>query len=160
MSAEEPGTLELGEVHPATHIAAEYIDAQIDKHPFIQEALASCALSDNRIAEVCSETLRRWLNKEPMSDRYLMGLAWMLWSMEQQSTNWISVKDRLPEEEAYYLCMVKGHGVRIRRFSEWAKDTRKRFWSNGSETKKVTHWMPLPEPPEITEKCLNILKKW
>ena len=61
---------------------------------------------------------------------------------------WISVKDNLPNNEGDYLCYVKGHGIRIRRFSEWITGSRKRWWVNASETTKVTHWMPLPEPPK------------
>lgn len=44
----------------------------------LQESLASTALSGNRSAEIMSETLRRLLNGEPVSDRYLLGLAWFL----------------------------------------------------------------------------------
>jgi hypothetical protein len=42
----------------------------------LQESLASCALEGNRLAEICGETLRRLLAHEPVSDRYLLGLAW------------------------------------------------------------------------------------
>ena len=46
------------------------------------EPFASCAIAGNRLAEVCSETLRRLIDHEPVSDRYLMGLAWAIWKME------------------------------------------------------------------------------
>lgn len=61
---------------------------------------------------------------------------------------WISVEDRLPQHEGEYLCMVKGCGIRIRKFIIWPSQNRQVWVSNGSETKKVTHWMPLPELPE------------
>lgn len=60
---------------------------------------------------------------------------------------WTSVEERLPNKEGEYLCFVKGHGIRIRKFADWIRNSRMRWWSNGAETKKVTHWMPLPEPP-------------
>lgn len=76
------GTLRIGEKHPNAFTAMEYIKEFLStSNPFIfQESLASSALSGNRTAEICSETLRRILNKEPVSDRYLMGLAWFIYA--------------------------------------------------------------------------------
>ena len=56
---------------------------------------------------------------------------------------WISVKDRLPEEEGLYLvAVVNDHE---RRYSKTA-------WYHGHGNwflhQKVTHWMLLPEPPK------------
>lgn len=62
-------------------------------------------------------------------------------------SNWISVKDRLPEVIfANYLCAVR-NGIRIREFHPFC-GKRPRFWFHGVEDKNVTHWMPLPNPPE------------
>jgi hypothetical protein len=78
---------------------------------------------------------------------------------------WISVKDRLPEEDGQYLVFQKhtyGTYTAVLRF---AKDARKvdkydfhRGWENvwyryDSEwgyltIDDVTHWMPLPQPPK------------
>ncbi len=80
------GTLEIGEIHPASHVAMEYIKktlADNEKLFMLQEGMASCALSGNKLAEVCGETLRRLLASEPISDRYLMGLAWFIYDMEE-----------------------------------------------------------------------------
>ena len=78
---------------------------------------------------------------------------------------WISVKDRLPEEDGQYLVFEKGaYGTRTRTL-RFAKDGRKvdkydfhRGWKNvwyrydsewGHVTiDNVTHWMPLPQPPK------------
>ena len=54
---------------------------------------------------------------------------------------WISVKDRLPEEKTRVLVFVPHSSIKI--------DTDRivgRIWVrwNGH----ITHWMPLPEPPE------------
>lgn len=62
---------------------------------------------------------------------------------------WISVEEKLPEFQGEYICCVKGTGIRIRTFKEWITGSRMRWWCNGQETKKVTHWMPLPKLPEI-----------
>ena len=71
----EPGTLELTEPHPCSRIALEWIRAQPSFELLKwRGAFSSCALSDNRLAEVCGETLRRLMEGEPVSDRYIMGL--------------------------------------------------------------------------------------
>ena len=79
METEERGTLKDGEPHPASFSALQFIKA-LDFKELCQwqESLSSCAIEGNRTAEVCSETLRRLLEKEPVSDRYLLGLAWMI----------------------------------------------------------------------------------
>lgn len=64
---------------------------------------------------------------------------------------WISVKDRLPEKNTWVLCYVKWmipvfemeRG--IRKYS----DVKKVFFDGRFRLgDSVTHWMPLPEPPE------------
>jgi transcriptional regulator with XRE-family HTH domain len=55
---------------------------------------------------------------------------------------WISVKDRLPEKDEYVLCFCNiGDGFQA-------------IFHYGKERKfdgtAVTHWMPLPNPPEVT----------
>jgi hypothetical protein len=37
---------------------------------------SSLAIEGNRLAEVCYGTLRRMIDGQPVSDRYLLGLAW------------------------------------------------------------------------------------
>ncbi len=79
------GELNPGEHHPAADGAMEYIRAMAVDLPrlaMLQESLASSALSGSRLAQLCSETLRRLLANEPVSDRYLLGLAWLARDME------------------------------------------------------------------------------
>lgn len=67
---------------------------------------------------------------------------------------WILVTERLPEEKGFYLCYAP-HWVKMHvyKFSDWGNQGRKRFWNDGgTETSKITHWMPLPSPPELP-KC-------
>lgn len=82
------GTLAIGEYHPAADSAMAYIrkfvvDDYI-KFSRVQESFASATLSGNRLAEICVETLLRIVNGEGVSDRYLLGLAWTLKSMESK----------------------------------------------------------------------------
>ena len=52
--------------------------------------------------------------------------------------HWISVKDELPEEDGVYLFFDAGtQGVYV-----------SFFWADLKLNEGVTHWMPLPAPPE------------
>ena len=80
------GTLAPGEPHPASTSALAYIAGLgWNKRAMYLEALSSCAIEGNRTAEVCAATLRRLERNEPVSDRYLLGLAWELKRMEEAS---------------------------------------------------------------------------
>lgn len=69
-------TLNRGEYHPCATDAMSYIKYHMT-YPLI-ESLASTALSGNRTAEICYATLERIQKGEPVSDRYVLGLAWFL----------------------------------------------------------------------------------
>lgn len=47
-------------------------------YAILREALASTALSGNRLAQVLHGTLERLAKGEPVSDRYLLGLCWYI----------------------------------------------------------------------------------
>ncbi|MBR5874526.1 MAG: DUF551 domain-containing protein [Oscillospiraceae bacterium] len=63
---------------------------------------------------------------------------------------WISVKDRLPEDDADYLVWVADACTVERAMyygdGEWLTEDLENL------TRLVTHWMPLPEPPKEEEK--------
>ncbi len=86
-----PGTLAVGESHPAAYDAYDYITQffthEVRKSMLMMQALANSALAGNRSAEVCYETLQRIINKEPVSDRYLLGLAWTMRGMHEHPEN-------------------------------------------------------------------------
>lgn len=76
METLERGTLFTGESHPMAHDALRFVMGfGIARLRQQREAMASCAIEGNRMAEICGETLRRVLNHEPVSDRYILGLA-------------------------------------------------------------------------------------
>ena len=65
-------------------------------------------------------------------------------------TEWISVKDRLPELDAPILAWVSTYYQNRGGFEiamRWAQDGK--WWTlRACELRNsVTHWMPLPEPP-------------
>ena len=62
---------------------------------------------------------------------------------------WISVKDRLPEPGRYVACIAKRNP--FSRFMPMVARIEKNGWANPITEQyisEVTHWMPLPEPPE------------
>lgn len=67
-------------------------------------------------------------------------------------SEWISVKEKLPEKNGYYLCWVEASSVGDQKRCEH----RKLYWEENVWlfSPKVFHvehpiyWMPLPEPPD------------
>ena len=76
--------LKEGEPHPSASNAADYIlSLGREKLTIYLESFSSCAIENNRVGEICGETLRRILHDEGVSDRYLLGLAWCLMELEE-----------------------------------------------------------------------------
>ena len=73
-------TLEIGEPHPIAGSAFDWIKKNFNVIELMSlvEPFASTAMSGNRLAEICLGTLNRILANEPVSDRYVLGLAWFL----------------------------------------------------------------------------------
>ena len=57
---------------------------------------------------------------------------------------WISVDERLPEEEGWVLAVRRGEVFVYKFFPPhfWG-DTQGGLWDS-----EITHWAPFPEPPE------------
>ena len=61
---------------------------------------------------------------------------------------WVDVKDRLPEESGMYIVTANdGHAQRVS-FVQWQKKNRMWNLTGARSYWRVTHWMPLPEPPK------------
>ena len=62
---------------------------------------------------------------------------------------WISVKDRLPEDGEYVVCIAKRNPFSM--FMPMVARIKKNGWVNPITEQyisEVTHWIPLPEPPK------------
>ena len=80
------GTIVAGEHHPAADSALQYLGSLgVAKCAMYQESFSSCAIEGNRLAEICSETLSRLTAGKPVSDRYVLGLAWEIRNMEKDT---------------------------------------------------------------------------
>lgn len=73
--------LSPGEPHPSAKEAMRWLQTlPIHELMLWQEAFASTAIesSGNRLADICLGTIDRLLTGKPVSDRYLLGLAWVM----------------------------------------------------------------------------------
>ena len=66
---------------------------------------------------------------------------------------WISCSERMPNDKQYVWCWGKSYGwTEYDTFEGYYDCSRNKWWAvtdNGEEpASKVTHWMPLPEPPQ------------
>lgn len=87
-----------------------------------------------------------WLREIQGNSDYLNDLLIALLTaidVLEQDNEWISVKDRLPEPKA----MVLVHCTNGRMLTVGYFDKDLEYLKSG----RVTHWMPLPEPPESAE---------
>ena len=62
-------------------------------------------------------------------------------------SEWISIDDRLPEE--FITCLVFCDGFfEVAEYNKHFKTWINVLYSEITNIDNVTHWMPLPEPPE------------
>lgn len=83
--------------------------------------------------------------------------------IDLDNQKWISVKDKLPMEEDYYLTVVidngNSHFMKVQRFYPTPRvlkgvyaDTKTHWELTQWDDYIVTHWMPLPSTDSITDK--------
>ncbi|HAM7818985.1 TPA: DUF551 domain-containing protein [Escherichia coli] len=108
----------------------------------VLELLDELEAAKKRIAE---------LEAEPVSQAY---------KLNQLSGNslvtpdsWISCSERMPNDKQYVWCWGKSYGwTECNTFEGYYDWSRNKWWAvtdDGEEpASKVTHWMPLPEPPQ------------
>ena len=63
---------------------------------------------------------------------------------DANNAGWISVKDRLPEEDVDVL-VSNGLGIEV---AAYTTNPRKRWYGMSGNTVYAQYWMPLPEPPK------------
>lgn len=104
------------------------------------------ALCDNLLDQ--AKDKERLANGEPdsifmLDAKVLRAVAELL----KAAPEWISVKDRLPEEyKGKYLCYIPGYGIGVASYFKYAVWNGR--WSLMGFSVKVTHWMPLPQQPK------------
>ena len=66
---------------------------------------------------------------------------------EVQQMRWIPVEERLPEPTENPVLVHDYSGVSV----AWHSKAMGLVYKTGFACVDVTHWMPLPEPPEVSE---------
>ena len=78
----EKGTLQENEYHPSADSAMDWFNNyrlnNFQNWLVLKESIASTALSGNRLSEILLSTIDRLESKQPVSDRYLLGLVWFV----------------------------------------------------------------------------------
>ena len=68
--------------------------------------------------------------------------------MAKSKGGWISVADRLPDRfKPVIVCREKAKGQYV--VEQGHRDVNEWWKVYGTRTKAVTHWQPMPEPPEM-----------
>lgn len=97
-------TIPEGSYHPAADDAMQWLKKFMvtDPHRYlmIKEAIYSTALSNNDLANYCVGTIERLAAGEPVSDRYLLGLAWLVRDMAEQPDIQIGTRRITPKDMA------------------------------------------------------------
>ena len=68
---------------------------------------------------------------------------WEGWQARAAQSEWISVKDRLPESSKRYLTFSSFYMQIVTAY--YSVD--RRMWLGVCRTDKITHWQPFPAPP-------------
>lgn len=67
---------------------------------------------------------------------------------DAKKPEWISVKDRLPEKNSIVLVCMDNGQYKVVLTSHLSSNGE---WISYDKNRKVTHWMPFPEPPKEEE---------
>lgn len=77
------------------------------------------------------------------------------WCPLKNADGWISVKDRIPENDRSYLTIGPRGVMRVAKayvpaqvLKAYGGDPNYVLWTCEGRFVKATHWMPLPEPPK------------
>ena len=62
--------------------------------------------------------------------------------------DWINTEDRVPEREGVFLCFDRLNGIYL---STFGYDGKYEYWDYFGVGRDPTHWMLLPQPPNIKE---------
>lgn len=69
-----------------------------------------------------------------------------------RAQRWIPVTERMPEQMEWVLAFTRGRRkYQVVRYDNIMDDWDSTIANKGFIKPHVTHWMPLPEPPEVSE---------
>lgn len=81
-----------------------------------------------------SKMMREWVERQPTLTA---------------PNEWVSVEERLPGMSGNYICAAKGKNGSVWTIpAEWSLEMKMWIGAFGEIKNIVTHWMPLPAPPD------------
>ena len=120
-----------------------------------------CGSMNITTAGVCSYCGWSQFNKSMVSTDVLLDVATPIdvalrkrIAKLEAERRWIPVSERLPEDGETVFVIIHDGFERFENGNEVARLTylgNGNWWSWESERYVVTHWMPLPKPPEVQE---------
>ena len=130
----------------------------------IKKVLAYCDSRDNML-NGCAGGCPYWCDKYGChsTEMKIDALAYIQ-QLEEQQPRWISVKERLPEPDQDVLLIAHGWKGQLLYIGRLHHEEAETSWLTGITTMEsewsingwsylktplVTHWMPLPELPEL-----------
>ena len=144
-------------VTPALLPGGFTIEEAKELHEDLVRSHISKALSGEKMKKKDRDADLRWIHG------VIVQAAWFVKaSLEQNALSgnspvtpdgWISCSERMPNDKQYVWCWGKSYGwTECDTFEGYYDWSRNKWWAvtdNGEEpASKVTHWMPLPEPPK------------
>ena len=66
---------------------------------------------------------------------------------------WISVKDKLPEEDKNVLVRGTSGWIEVKHYVIQRGDYAGGWYPGGCPISNTSHWMPLPAPPDSAEQA-------
>ena len=125
---------------PNTREKLEVI-AHLGDHITYREDIGICY--DSALAKVIEDAYMTLKNGVTLDNQVASSSKYLA------SSEWISVKDRLPEGMDWVLCACVDREVRILCYDYIMDDWDIHLRPNSCYAKGfVTHWMPLPQPPK------------
>lgn len=105
------------------------------------------------------KTMKEWDDSVPDGIKYLSAekrvLTRKVRELESENARlkdaqrWIPVSERLPERDGFYLVLENVN--QVAGYYHWCKVFGWNTDGGRTNIQSVTHWMPLPEPPEVKE---------
>ena len=149
------------------------MDLQKEKHNYLAMLVAEDAITQEQCSNLSLHNGGNCFHSDFLASSKVdcINWGWQSWlkAKAQAVPEWISVEDKLPETEPNtdgVVCAVVcslGNVYRARYMHDVDNGVDTKYWSefavnyNGKEYEhyeinaKITHWMPLPEPP--TKEC-------
>lgn len=109
--------------------------------------------SNTEIHQLCERAHVRMRQNVPVIERNHR-MEKRVAELEQAQPKWISADDELPKESGRFWCYVKCVGDLCFYFEQdnCSYNLQEKRWNSevwGGRSEFVTHWMPLPQPPEV-----------